>query len=101
MHKVLADVVHIALHGGKQEFAARGRVALFKFRLQHAYGGFHHLSALQHFGYNQFAPAKQHAHLGHGGGKRAVDNVHGRHYGKQRGGCCGRGGAVAFQHGGF
>ena len=75
LDQVLADVVHVALHGGQHDLAARGGVGLLHELLEVADGGLHGLGGLQHLGDDQLVGGEQPADLGHAGHQRPVDDV--------------------------
>ncbi len=73
---VLADVVHVALHGGDHDAARRvSRAGLsFDARGQHGHGALHHAGALDHLRQEHAARAEAFADLGHGWHEQAVDH---------------------------
>ncbi len=75
LDQVLADVMHVALHGGENDLAARAGIGLFHERLKVVDRSFHGLGRLQHFGNDQLIRVKEASHLGHTGHQRAVDDI--------------------------
>ena len=78
--KVLADVVHIALHGGDQKLAL-GRALPFNrlhVGLKLGHGRLHGFGALQHEGQLHLAGAEQVAHHLHAIEQEGVDDLQGR-----------------------
>ena len=85
-HDVLADVMHVALHGGDHDlaFAAhigarRFQLTLFFFDVGHQMGHslLHHAGGFHHLRQEHLARAKQVAHGVHAGHQRAFDHVQG------------------------
>ena len=78
-HDVLADVVHVAFHGGDQHFPRimriRGR-PLFDIGRQRRHRAFHHAGGLHHLRQEHLALAEQRADLLHGRHQQRVDHGH-------------------------
>ena len=53
VHQILADVMHVALHGGQDDLALQAALAFFQVGLQVRHRRLHHLGAEQDFGDNQ------------------------------------------------
>ena len=73
--EVLADVVHVAAHGGEHDLAARVALGLLHVRLEVAHGGLHRLRRLQHERQLHLAAPEQVAHDGHAGEQVDVDDL--------------------------
>ena len=65
LDQVLADIVHVALHRGQDDLAARRRVGLLHELFEVVDGGLHRLGRLQHFGHDQLVVVEQPADFGH------------------------------------
>ena len=78
-HDVLADVVHVAFHGGDQHFPGvvglRGR-PLFDVGRQGRHGAFHHPGGLHDLGQEHLALAEQRSDTLHRGHQQGVDHGH-------------------------
>ncbi len=77
LDQVLADVMHIAVDGGKDDRALGDAFLLFEIVLQVGDGLLHHLGGLQHEGQDQFARAEFVADFLHGGEQDGVEGVDG------------------------
>ena len=78
-HDILADVMHIAFHGGHQ-YPARGRLAgFFQFDKgsEHSHAFLHHARAFHHLGQEHLAAAEQVAHRIHAVHQRAFYDIEG------------------------
>ena len=73
--EVLADVMHVALHGGEHDDAALLALDALHHRLQIGDRGFHGLGGLQHEGQLHLAGAEQLAHHLHAVQQDVVDDV--------------------------
>ena len=74
--QVLADVVHVALHGGQHEFSFARRTSNFvHVRLEVADSSLHRLGTLQDEGQLHLAGTEQFAHLAHAVEQHVVDDL--------------------------
>jgi len=81
--QVLADVVHIALHGGEHDPALAAVVGLLQVRLQICHRGLHHLSGLKHERQLHLTGAEQLTDHLHPVQQNVVDDDQRRHPGGQ------------------
>ena len=72
--QILADVVHVAAHGGEHDPALAGGVGLLHVRLQIGDRRFHRLGGLKHEWELHFAGAEEVADLLHRGQQQLVDD---------------------------
>ncbi len=73
--EVLADVVDVALDGGKDDGAAGGGVGLLHELFEMTDCGLHRFSRLEDFGDDQLVVIEEPADFGHAGHERAVDDI--------------------------
>ena len=89
-HDVLADIVHIALHGRHEDLACgratRAASGLFSLHIghEHGHGLFHHPRRFHHLGQEHLARAKEIADHIHARHERAFDDVERPYGGKPR-----------------
>ena len=74
LHQVLADVVHVAIHGGEHQCALGDPGFLLQVVLQVRHGFLHHLGGLEHKRQDQLARAELIAYLFHGGQQHVVEH---------------------------
>ena len=75
LDQILADIVHVALHGGQNDLAARGAFGLLHECFEVTDRGFHGFGRLQHFRDNQLVVVEQAADFSHALHERAIDDV--------------------------
>src|SRR5438552_18448536 len=73
--QVFADIMHIALNGRENDFAASGGVRLFHELLEVVYGSFHGLGGLENFGHDQLVVVEEPADFSHTRHQRTVNDV--------------------------
>ena len=75
LDEVLADVVHVALHGGEHDRAPGRRLGLLHEPLEVRDRGLHRLRGLEHLGDDELVVVEEPADLVHAAHERAVDDV--------------------------